>query len=266
MSENFAIKDFSKSIALRRYWVFMALVKLKLDHRKTVFSVLWEPITVFFVATVLSLVWSQILDIDDGLDYFFYILIGFWLWSLLFAKLVNRGVSSLSNRANELALSAKPISALPLEDVTYSFFNFFLALPFVMIAAIWHYGTSIELVGTFFIGLILVWITGLSLCLTLGVLGFFIRDVLPFISAIMRLGFLTTPIIWKPQRLGELEHLIWYNPFYSYLDICRSSLMGKAPALKSIYVASALSVMLAFVAFIVLSLFGEKIRREVFTD
>ena len=266
MWNNFAINDIAASYRLRAYIAFSAFVKLQLDHSKTKLSFLWEPITVFFVATVLSIVWSEILDVGDHLHYFFYILIGFTVWSLLFAKIVNRGVASLSARSHELSISIKPISSLCVEDVVYGFLNFFTALPFVLIPSFFFFGVSFFQVGFLCFSLVLIAITGISLSLTLGVVAFFFRDVLQVVKAVMRLGFLITPIIWKPERLGEYEYLVWYNPFYSYMHIVRSCLIGDEIEAVAVYIAVCLTVVLALLAFITLSCFGKNIRRGVFEN
>jgi len=264
MSVKFAINDAAQSLALARFWLYSAFIKLQIEHKRTFFSMLWEPLTVFFVATTLSVVWSQILQIEDPAEYFFYILVGFSIWSLLIAKLVNRGMASLSNRSAELTVSARPILSLPLEDVAYSFLNFFTTAPFLLLLSFYYYGFSPVLIGVFFLGLLLTWITAMGLCLTLGVLAFFFRDIMQLIKAVMRLGFLVTPIIWKPERLGEYEAWVWLNPFYSFIDFCRAPLMGQMPHMKSVIIAVSLSVILSLLGFVVLSLAGNKIRQGVF--
>jgi len=266
MLQNFAAKDLIQSMALFRYWLYSAFVKLQIEHKRTFLSLLWEPLTVFFVASTLSVVWSQILEIDDPVDYFIYILIGFAIWSLLIAKLVNKGVASLGNRYLELTTSSKPISILPLEDIAYSFLNFFTAAPFLLLVSIYQYGFSIEFMLLFFAALFITWLTAVGLCLTLGVLAFFYRDVLELVKAVMRLGFLVTPIIWKPERLGEYESLVWLNPFYSFIDLIRAPLMAQWPHDNSIFIAIGLAMTLCVLAFIILSLFGRKIRVGVFNQ
>jgi len=264
MSVKFAINDARQSIGLARYWLYSAFIKLQIEHKKTFLSLFWEPLTVFFVAGTLSIVWSQILKVENPADYFFYILTGFSVWSLLLAKLINRAVASLSTRSAELTTSAKPILSLPLEDIAYSFLNFLTTAPFLLALSIYYHGFSLGLIGFFLLGLLLIWLTAVGLCLTLGVLAFFYRDVMQLIKAVMRLGFLVTPIIWKPERLGKYEDLVWLNPFYSFIDFCRAPLMGQMPHNNSIIIAVGLSIVLPLLGFFVLSLMGGKIRRGVF--
>lgn len=102
-----AIQDISNSLSLYRYWKYSALLKLQQDHKKTALSFLWEPLTVFFVAAVLATVWGRILESENRIDYFAYIAVGFAIWSLLFAKLINRGVAALCIRSHELSTSVR---------------------------------------------------------------------------------------------------------------------------------------------------------------
>ena len=265
MALSTAIEDLASGMRLFRYWGYAAILKIQLENQKTSLSVLWGPLTVFFVASILSLVWAQILDVESPVDYFFYILIGFTLWSLLISRLVNRAVASLSNRSGELSLAIKPISVLSLEDIAYCFLNLFLTLPFVIIAAVYHYGLNIELMGWFVLGLVLTWVTAVGLCMTIGILAYFYRDILHLIKAFMRLGFLVTPIIWKPERLGEYAYLVWYNPFHSYIDFCRAPLMGQMPHPNSIMIVFAITLTLSVLGLIALSMSAEKIRLRVFS-
>lgn len=218
----------------------------------------------FFVATVLSTVWSLILGVDSPTGYFFYILVGYSLWSLLFARIINKAVASLATRSGELANSVKPISSLPLEDLAHSYFSFMTALPLIMGLCVWYFGTSLDQILVFSYGMVLICISGISLSLTLGVLIFFVRDFLQVVKAVMRLGFLVTPIIWKPDRLGEYEHLVWYNPLYSYLDLCRSALMNEPMKPEALTISSSITLVLCFMALGTLTMFGEKVRRGVF--
>jgi len=153
---------------------------------------------------------------------------------------------------------------LALEDITYSFLNYFTALPFILLLCMYEYGLDLISLLTLLLGLSLIWLTALGLCMTLGVLAFFFRDVLELVKAVMRLGFLVTPIIWVPSRLEGYEYLVWFNPFYSYIDLCRSALLGQTPHINSIFISLTLSVVLNLIGFVVLTSFGDNIRTKVF--
>jgi len=264
MSLVVAINDIKDGLKLFRYWIYLAFIKTHQEYKKTSFSLLWPPLTIFFVALVLSLIWGQILKVESQVEYFFYILIGFALWSVLLSRLINRGVSSLSRRSKELSDSIKPISLLPLEDIAYCFIHFLLVLPFILVASFLYYGFFFKLILVFTVGVVLTWVTSVALSLSLGVYSFFYRDILQITQAIMRLGFVATPIIWYPEKLGEYEYLVWFNPFYSYIDICRSPLMGQMPHDKSILVVLMSTLVLSVMAVCTMSFNKQKIRNRSF--
>jgi len=258
------VNDLIEGAKLYRFWFYSAYVKLQLEHQKTRLSFLWEPITVFFVAIVISTVWSRILQVESKADYFFYVLIGFSLWSLLIAKLVNRAMSALARRSSELNAVARPISWLYLEEIGYSFLNFFVAFPFIFIASSIYFELGVVGICQLILGLLLVWLAAMGLCFSLGVLVFFFRDLLHIVNAVMRLGFLITPIIWRPERLGEYEYLVVYNPFYSFIDICRAPLMASEPRPESWLIAIGITITLLAMGFLVQAIFNESIRRKIF--
>jgi len=248
-----------------RYWVYLAFLKVQADNRNTKLSFLWEPLTVFFVASVLSIVWVQILDIDDAGNYFLYVLVGFCLWTLLFSKLINRALSSLIRRKKELTRVARPISTLFYEDMFFAFTKFMLAFPVVLVCCLILADVGfIELLSAL-MGVVLILFAALGLCLSLGVVAFFVEDIMPLVKAAMRLGFLTTPIIWTPDKLGEYQSYVWFNPFYSFLDICRSPLIGDGIPGFSWMVAISITISLLLMGLIVFQLMGRKIRVRVFS-
>jgi lipopolysaccharide transport system permease protein len=71
-------------------------------------------------------------------------------------------------------------------------------------------------------------IDALALSLLLGGICARFRDILPIVNSIMQIAFFISPVIWKPEQLGN--HAVWlpFNPFYDMLEILRSPLLGVA--------------------------------------
>ena len=90
-----AIEEILGSVKMARYLWASAYLRLKVQYRNSALSYFWEPLTIFFVASVLTTIWSLILEVEDTTKYFTYILVGFGLWNLLFSKLVSRAVLGL---------------------------------------------------------------------------------------------------------------------------------------------------------------------------
>jgi lipopolysaccharide transport system permease protein len=73
---------------------------------------------------------------------------------------------------------------------------------------------------------LLIWIAdALALTLLLGAFCARFRDILPIVNSIMQIMFFMTPVIWKPEQLGEGVAKLWLNPFFDLLEIVRGPLL-----------------------------------------
>lgn len=77
-----------------------------------------------------------------------------------------------------------------------------------------------------------IWlVNALAVTLLLGSFCARFRDVSPIVGSVMQIMFFVSPIIWKPEQLGEAAVYLPLNPFYVLLDIMRAPLLGEAPSL-----------------------------------
>jgi len=65
----------------------------------------------------------------------------------------------------------------------------------------------------------------------LGVLGARFRDLYPAISSFMTIVFFLTPVMYRPERLGVEQYLVWLNPFTYLISLLRDPLSGNASPL-----------------------------------
>ena len=89
------------------------------------------------------------------------------------------------------------------------------------------------------LGLGVLILNGFWLTVFFGIAGARYRDLTEVITAIMRIAFLATPIIWLPMERGSdgiMGAFLTYNPFYHYLELIRAPLMGNDIAPVSIAV------------------------------
>lgn len=82
-------------------------------------------------------------------------------------------------------------------------------------------------------GLALLIANGVWLTIVFGIIGARYRDLSEIVTAVMRIAFLATPIIWMPgegARGGILGVYLTLNPFYHFLELIRAPLLGNAIA------------------------------------
>jgi lipopolysaccharide transport system permease protein len=66
------------------------------------------------------------------------------------------------------------------------------------------------------------------------------RDIPPIIGSVMQMAFFVTPVIWKPELIGEKAWLLPLNPFFTLLEVVRGPLLGTIPD-RYIYLSAGLS-------------------------
>jgi lipopolysaccharide transport system permease protein len=77
--------------------------------------------------------------------------------------------------------------------------------------------------------LLLYAVNAVWLSLFLNVLCLRYRDIPPMIASIVQIAFFVTPIIWKPELLGNRTAVMDFNVFYYFVEILRLPLLGQAP-------------------------------------
>ena len=86
------------------------------------------------------------------------------------------------------------------------------------------------------LGFLVIVLNGAWLTTFLGILGARYRDLTEIVSAVMRIAFLATPIIWMPSPEGEggiMGAFLTYNPFYHFIETIRTPLLGGVLPLES---------------------------------
>lgn len=100
-------------------------------------------------------------------------------------------------------------------------------------------------------GLTLIFINAFAVGLLLGMICARFRDIPQIVSNIMQLAFFLSPVLWKPQLLGEAAAWLPLNPFYVLMQTVRGPLVeGGTPLLiwgaAFAYTGLACAIALAF--------------------
>ena len=85
-------------------------------------------------------------------------------------------------------------------------------------------------------GLVLITfnLVGAGLCLAMLIPRY--RDLGPLVASALRTLFFLTPIMWKPEFLGDKEYLVKYNPIHHCLNIVRDPLIGESYQFASLLI------------------------------
>jgi ABC-type polysaccharide/polyol phosphate export permease len=82
--------------------------------------------------------------------------------------------------------------------------------------------------------LALVFVNGVWVTLLVGMLCARFRDVQQVITSLLQISMFITPIFFRSEQLGpQFVRFVDFNALFHYVDIVRSPLLGRAPALWS---------------------------------
>ena len=224
--KNCAINDIIFSLKNYYAWSYLSYFDLKLKYRRTFLGPWWVVLGIAISATAMCLLWSTIFNLDWK-NYLTYLFSGFiiWMWisqQVIDAPDVFSGVSS------------KYIKAYPNPPIFYVFRKCFLSfllflhhLPLIVVVVL-LVNNRIES-SVFYslpIGLLIIFINAILFTANIGMLSARYRDIDPLIKSLMPPMLLLTPVLWKPEMLGDYAHYIYFNPFTYFVGIIRNDLIG----------------------------------------
>ena len=210
---------------LKRYVLYRAVLTLQAMHSRSILGVLWEPLIVIFTSFILAAIWSVVMGDGDFKSYFPYICIGVGTWNCI-SKSVQKGASYIHKYSHSIANSRYPLLSYVVVEILLSALIFISILPFLI--GVGAYFNEISFLGILLSlsGVILIFLAGVGFGLLVGGITSFFPDLREIIAAIMRVAFLVTPIIWRPERLGEHTHYLLFNPFHPFIELVRTPLLG----------------------------------------
>jgi ABC-2 type transport system permease protein/lipopolysaccharide transport system permease protein len=59
------------------------------------------------------------------------------------------------------------------------------------------------------------------------------RDIPQIVASVVQIVFFLTPIMWKPEFLGQRSYLVAVNPFFHLIEMVRAPLLGHSPSLEN---------------------------------
>lgn len=211
--------DIFAGLRLWRFCAYRAWLNHKLLYRGAKLGLLWPIFSLAILVIILGSVWGVILGKSSLYQYILYLVVGFPIWQLI-SGAVDKGNVGFGSG---LASSGLPLSTAILDRIFSVILVYANVLP-IVIVALMVLGEISQIQPLLFLYALLclvMWASGTIFAIA--VIATIYPDTRHLISALMRVSFLATPIIWEAERLGEFQHYLWLNPFYAPLAFLRST-------------------------------------------
>ena len=218
--------DIWRSIRSPGYWTYSTWMKFALKYRKTRLGPIWILFSPALFVGFLGYMFSKVNTVS--LEVFVpHLAIGYITW-LFIAVLINEGATLFVSRRQELLQGKVVTTDLVFANIFLSFLQY-AQQSIIFIAVLIYFQVGFSLYSfVSLVGVALLFLNGFWVSIFFGILGARYRDLSELITAVTRLAFFITPIIWIPKdgQGGALGAFLVLNPFYHYLELVRAPLLG----------------------------------------
>lgn len=252
-----AFDDLRSAYYLKGFCWQLARLKLKNQYRGSVLGPFWITISssVFFIGlgVVYSQLWNMPLD-----QYLPWLISGFSIW-ICVSQIVNESTNTYISAETLLKRRPLPLSSLNLQQVFSNSLFFLHQFPLILISIpLSEAGATVTLLWLP-IGLIFLAINAFLTSIVLGIICARFRDVQQIIATIMQLAFFMTPIIWNPELLGPNQHLVYLNPFTSFIELIRSPILGYNPTRLAFTIVAGITIMNALCSLYLIAKYKKRV-------
>ena len=256
-SLHLAFKDFTSALRKAAVWQNLGLLEVKQRYQRSVLGPWWVSISMLIYILVLGTVFSRIFKINYE-EYMPYFSAGYLLW-LYISSCLNESTDLFRQNSGFIKQIYLPFSLYIFKFMTRNiliFLHNFLA--FVLVLVYFHvpvgYKIFLAIPGFLILSINLYWMVFLT-----AIISTRFRDMVPIVMSFVQIVFFVTPISWDRGLIGTHSKIIKFNPFVYLIDIVRSPLLGKIPALQSYSITLVLACLGLAMTFFVFS----KIRTRI---
>ncbi len=252
---------------------------LKARYKNSVLGILWSILNPLFLMLVFTIVFGVLAN-NQIRQYPVFVLVGLIPWNF-FGGALTSGTTSVTGNSALVKKVYFPRELLPTSALLSGLVNFLFAF-IVLVILLYAFGIGLT-IHALWIPFILITqlIFTLGLCLLLGSLTVFYRDVLMILEVLMLAWFFMTPVIYSLELFGSSVTMLgltfnpaqvmrWINPMASIIDGYRTVLWGTYDSagpvsmngayLLRTFVTSVIVLIVGYAVFARLNpLFGEKL-------
>ena len=252
---------------------------LKARYKSSLLGILWSILNPLFLMLVFTVVFS-VMGGNQIRQYPVFVLVGLSPWNV-FSGALTRGTISITGNSALVQKVYFPRELLPASALLSNLVNFLFAFA-VLVVLLYAFGIGLTIHALWVPVLLLTQlIFTLGLCLLLGSLTVFYRDVLMILEVVVLAWFFVTPVFYSLEMFGDSVTLLgltfnpaqvmrWVNPMASIIDGYRTVLWGtygsdgpvgmNAAYLLRTFVTSVIVLIVGYAVFVRLNpLFGEKL-------
>lgn len=241
-----ALDDLAGGWRLRRLAWALAWLDTRNRYRGSVFGPFWLTFSTAVMIIGLGLLYSTLLKLDLQ-QYLPFLAVSLLLWNVI-GQIAADSCLTFTNAEPIIRQIRLPYSVHVLRIVFRNSISAAHSLPLILVVFLLCGHTPGPEALTAVPGLLLLSICALAGAFLLGMLCARFRDIPPIVANVMQLAFFLSPVLWKPELLGEGQKWLVLNPFYVMMEVVRGPLVEGGAAVRIWIAAISFTAALSAVA------------------
>jgi ABC-type polysaccharide/polyol phosphate export permease len=220
-------------------WSVLAWQDIRQRYQRSVLGPFWITLTMMATIAGMGPLYAALFRIDAH-QFIPYLALGLIAWGLISSMILD-GCLTFTSADSMIRSVRLPMSLhafrMILRNLIIFLHNIVAFLPFALYLGIeprWLWLMALP-------GVVLIAVAAFPVALILGIFCARFRDMQQIVASIVQLAFFLTPILWKPELLGNREFIATYNPFFVFIEVIRAPVYGHMPGLH-VYVSALLIV------------------------
>ncbi len=213
------------ALKTRRAWWFTATSRSRARFARTTLGSFWLGFSNLLSILTLGIVYGTVFSVNDFRSYFLYLGIGLVIWNTISSSISNAPQLFTHNSSNIKNMHLRPIF-YTLEEWSFQLQTFLQS--FSLVFLVFLFLKKVLLVNL----LIYSWIPFLNLIIfiywfpvLICLISVRFTDIAQLVPIVLQLVFLTSPILYRKESLGDLSWIVNINFIYKILDPLRVSIL-----------------------------------------
>ncbi len=214
------------AIKTRKAWWYTATSRTKARFARTTLGSFWLGFSNLLSIATLGIVYGTVFSVENFNSYFIYLGFGLVIWNTISSSIVNSPYLFSHNSSNIKNMNLKPIF-YTLEEWSFqiqTFIQSFILVFFVFVFFKISLLSNLLIFSWFPFLNFIIFIYWFPVIICLVSVRF--TDIAQLVPIILQLVFLTSPILYRKESLGNLEWITNLNFIYFILDPLRNSLIN----------------------------------------
>ena len=191
-------------------------------YKRTHLGSLWIGLTNLLQVLVFAFVYGFVFKVPSFKEFFIYLGFGITIWTFMSGCVSSFSQLFMSERSRLLNFSGS-IYDLLAEEYTFHIQVFLQSLGMLLVVIFLVKGALIQNIYPSLLPLLTMLIGVFNISIIISIISTFIKDFAQVIPVLLNLLFLTSPIMYPKEALGNLDFIPKFNLLYFYLDPLRSS-------------------------------------------